>query len=96
MQPEFVLVSTYSGCKIGTGTANGSRDVTIYKELNNPSQYHPAFAEGFKFFIREEFADALSHFLIAFKSGEQQNKNKYLSYAPYITWMIKNWDWRNV
>ena len=55
--------------------------MTIYKELNNPSQYHPAFAEGFKFFIREEFADALSHFLVAFKSGEQQNKYKYLSYC---------------
>lgn len=55
--------------------------MTIYKELKEPSQYHPAFAEGFQHFIDEEYADALSRFLQAYKSGEQINKNKYLSYC---------------
>ena len=55
--------------------------MTIYKELRDPSQYHPSFIEGFEHFNRAEFADALSLFLIAFNSDEQANKNKYLSYC---------------
>ncbi|MEJ2142773.1 MAG: hypothetical protein P8Y24_10555 [Gammaproteobacteria bacterium] len=55
--------------------------MTIYKELKNPSQYHPSFVEGFQYFNREDYAEALSHFLIAFNSEDRDNKNKYLSYC---------------
>lgn len=55
--------------------------MTIYKELKNPSQYHPSFIEGFHLFTRQQFADALSLFLIALNSDDQANRNKYLSYC---------------
>ena len=55
--------------------------MTIYNELRNPSQYHPSFIEGFRHFARQEYADALSCFLLALNSDDQANKNKYLSYC---------------
>ena len=55
--------------------------MTIYKELKNPSQYHPSFIEGFQHFNEEEYADALSLFLTAFNSDDLVNRNKYLSYC---------------
>lgn len=55
--------------------------MTIYKELKDSSQYHPSFTEGFKQFIRDEYAEALSLFLIAFNSKDKANRNKYLSYC---------------
>ena len=55
--------------------------MTVYKELKDASQYHPAFAEGFQYFNKEEYADALSHFLLAFNSDDKANRNKYLSYC---------------
>lgn len=63
------------------GGWKGAKEVTIYKELKNPSQYHSSFIEGFQHFTREEFADALSLFLLALNSDDQANQNKYLSYC---------------
>lgn len=55
--------------------------MTIYKELKNPSQYHPSFIDGFRHFNQEEYADALSFFLLAYSSDDEENRNKYLSYC---------------
>jgi tetratricopeptide (TPR) repeat protein len=55
-------------------------DVTIYKELKQPSQYHRSFLDGFQYFTKEKFADALPLFFIAFNESDDNNRNKYLSY----------------
>jgi tetratricopeptide (TPR) repeat protein len=55
-------------------------DMTIYKELKQPSQYHRSFLDGFQYFIEEKFTDALPLFFIAFNESDDNNRNKYLSY----------------
>ena len=58
--------------------------MTIYKELKNPSQYHPSFIEGFQHFNEEEYADALSLFLTAFNSDEEKSHTDVFYNLAYV------------